>query len=180
MDVENHRCKLDHKVNHHQCKGLVPVGYKFVPTDEELVLHYLVKKVFSKPLPPHVIQDIDAKELYSKPPANLDTNLSKKEYFFFINQTGYFGDESNPVRIVADGKGHWRSQGEETLKYNSNGVIITLKSTWTYYTGHPPYGKRTHWVMDEYQLQNTMKPGLQMKQWAIGRLKRGKQYDNCF
>lgn len=55
----------------------LPVGYRFLPTDEELVTHYLMNKAFYKPLPAHVGQDINASELYSKPPNTLGN------YFLF-------------------------------------------------------------------------------------------------
>lgn len=48
----------------------LPAGYKFMPTDEELVLH-LFNKVFGKPLPAEVIQEIVASKLFEKPPKSL-------------------------------------------------------------------------------------------------------------
>lgn len=37
----------------------LPPGFRFHPTDEELVLQYLKKKVYSCPLPASIIPDID-------------------------------------------------------------------------------------------------------------------------
>lgn len=37
----------------------LPVGYRFHPTDEELLLHYLRRKVFGVPLPASVIPELD-------------------------------------------------------------------------------------------------------------------------
>lgn len=37
----------------------LPIGYRFHPTDEELVLHYLKRKVLSIPLPASVIPEFD-------------------------------------------------------------------------------------------------------------------------
>ena len=37
----------------------LPVGYRFCPTDEELVEHYLKRKAFDLPLPASVIPDFD-------------------------------------------------------------------------------------------------------------------------
>ena len=44
--VENGRFKL-------------PVGYRFHPTDKELVVHYLKRKVLGLPLPASVIPEFD-------------------------------------------------------------------------------------------------------------------------
>ncbi|KAH0973434.1 hypothetical protein GBA52_025590 [Prunus armeniaca] len=37
----------------------MPVGYRFHPTDEELVIHYLKRKVHAAPLPASIIPDFD-------------------------------------------------------------------------------------------------------------------------
>ncbi|KAF4392811.1 hypothetical protein F8388_010834 [Cannabis sativa] len=58
--------------------GSLPVGYRFIPSDEELVAFYLVKKVFDKSLPQLVatiITDISQREFYSKPPKQLGTDI---------------------------------------------------------------------------------------------------------
>ena len=54
----------------------MPVGYRFVPTDEELVKYYLANKVLYKPLPVKIIREIDAHDLYSKHPKCLGTSHS--------------------------------------------------------------------------------------------------------
>lgn len=37
----------------------LPPGFRFHPTDEELVVHYLKKKVASAPLPVSIIAEVD-------------------------------------------------------------------------------------------------------------------------
>ena len=37
----------------------MPIGYRFHPTDEELVVHYLKRKALSLPLPASVIPEFD-------------------------------------------------------------------------------------------------------------------------
>lgn len=43
----------------------LPDGYRFMPTDEEIILSYLQKKIDNLPLPPHRIKKV---EFYEKPP----------------------------------------------------------------------------------------------------------------
>ena len=37
----------------------LPIGFRFHPTDEELVVHYLRRKAFGLPLPASVIPEFD-------------------------------------------------------------------------------------------------------------------------
>ena len=37
----------------------LPPGFRFHPTDEELVVHYLRRKVHSSPLPTFIIPEVD-------------------------------------------------------------------------------------------------------------------------
>ncbi|PPS14244.1 hypothetical protein GOBAR_AA06314 [Gossypium barbadense] len=37
----------------------VPPGFRFHPTDEELILHFLMKKLSSSPFPVSIIADVD-------------------------------------------------------------------------------------------------------------------------
>ena len=37
----------------------LPIGYRFHPTDEELLVHYLKRKVLALPLPALVIPEFD-------------------------------------------------------------------------------------------------------------------------
>ncbi|XWS47947.1 hypothetical protein CRYUN_Cryun13aG0029800 [Craigia yunnanensis] len=92
-----------------------PVGYRFVPTDEELVTHYLINKVFCNPLPPSAFQDINASKLH------MQFSGGEREWFFFIHEDGNFDDgnfdnkQNKAIRMVGDKLGFWRSDGEETL-----------------------------------------------------------------
>lgn len=57
----------------HQRQLDLPPGFRFHPTDEELVLHYLKNKVSSRPLPVPIIAEID---LYKFDPWDLPGTAS--------------------------------------------------------------------------------------------------------
>lgn len=40
-------------------KNTFPPGFRFHPSDEELIVHYLKKKINSNPLPAPIVADID-------------------------------------------------------------------------------------------------------------------------
>ena len=53
----------------------LPVGFKFLPTEEELFAFFLKNKILSLPLPHTAIQDIDSKDLYKRPPSKLGMSI---------------------------------------------------------------------------------------------------------
>ena len=58
----------------------LPDGYRFMPTDEELILCYLKKKIANEPLPPNRIKKV---EFYEKPPEQFaGPSLKKKKKKF--------------------------------------------------------------------------------------------------
>ena len=69
----------------------LPPGFRFHPTDEELVVHYLKKKASSAPLPVAIIAEVD---LYKFDPWELPgkTVYNISLYAKFI-QKGYTGKE---------------------------------------------------------------------------------------
>ncbi|KAI0497749.1 hypothetical protein KFK09_020984 [Dendrobium nobile] len=60
----------------------LPPGFRFHPTDEELVVHFLKKKSISGPLPVTIIAEID---LYKFDPWELSekANFGEQEWYFF-------------------------------------------------------------------------------------------------
>ncbi|KAJ4841427.1 hypothetical protein Tsubulata_009066 [Turnera subulata] len=133
----------------------LPVGYRFSPTNEELVTYYLMNKVLGNPVPPQdVIQEIDATELYAKPPQNIVTFSSgEREWYFFVHINEDFFDESISIRIVGDGIGFWKqTHGPEKPILNSEGNAFAFKFHFTYFSGSGSNPKKTHWKMEEYRL----------------------------
>lgn len=59
----------------------LPPGFRFHPTDEELVVHYLKKKAASAPLPVAIIAEID---LYKFDPWELPSNYICMLKFFYL------------------------------------------------------------------------------------------------
>ena len=55
----------------------LPPGFRFFPTDEELVVHYLCNKVVSHPLPAFIIGDVD---LYKYDPWHLPS-IDQERFF---------------------------------------------------------------------------------------------------
>ncbi|OMO59295.1 No apical meristem (NAM) protein [Corchorus olitorius] len=157
----------------------LPIGYRFVPTDEELVNHYFINKVFCNPLPASTFHEIHATKFYSMPPKSLVEFASdERQWFFFIDD-----DEKNKgIRRVGDGVGFWHSNGDDEKPIlDPNGFVLAFKLHFIYFSGTLSNPKKTHWSMDEYRLPKQFYSLHNLKEeWAVGRLKRGRDYNFGF
>ncbi|KAA0044558.1 hypothetical protein IC582_017291 [Cucumis melo] len=125
----------------------LPPGFRFYPTDEELLLQYLIKKALSSPLPAAVIPDADVCRF---DPWDLPGDLERERYFFSTREAKYSnGRRSNR----ATGSGYWKATGiDRKIVSTKENRLIGFKKTLVFYTGKPPNGLRTDWVMHEYRL----------------------------
>ncbi|KAF8109415.1 hypothetical protein N665_0096s0028 [Sinapis alba] len=152
----------------------LPPGFRFHPTDEELVVQYLKRKVLSSPLPASIIPDFD---VCRADPWNLPGNLEKERYFFSTREAKYpNGNRSNR----ATGSGYWKATGIDKRVVTSRGnQIVGLKKTLVFYKGKPPHGSRTDWIMHEYRLSSFPPSSLDPTQnWVLCRIFLKKRAGN--
>ncbi|MCO5591783.1 hypothetical protein L7F22_045775 [Adiantum nelumboides] len=127
-------------------------GFRFRPTDEELVSYYLERKVCGRALPFEVIAEID---LYKYEPWDLPDKSALPtpdlEWYFFIPRDRKYPNGSRTNR--ATGKGYWKSTGKDRA-VSSRSRAVGTKKTLVYYSGRAPKGERTNWVMHEYRLND--------------------------
>ncbi|KAH7444096.1 hypothetical protein KP509_02G064600 [Ceratopteris richardii] len=132
---------------------ILPPGFRFHPTDEELVSHYLRRKVCGRSFHFNAIGEID---LYKFEPWDLPERsiiqTRDKEWYFFIPRDRKYANGSRTNRATE--KGYWKSTGKDRC-VSSNSRAVGTKKTLVYYIGRAPKGKRTDWVMHEYRLNDT-------------------------
>lgn len=125
-------------------------GFRFHPTDEELVWYYLRRKVSGKSFRVDAISEID---IYKVEPTDLP-GLSKlktrdKEWYFFSALDRKYGNGMRTNRATVEG--YWKTTGKDRpVVHNSR--VVGMKKTLVYHFGRAPRGKRTDWVMHEYKL----------------------------
>lgn len=147
-------------------------GFRFHPTDQELVLDYLKRKVFSFPLPASIIPEVD---LCKSDPWDLPGDSEQERYFFTTREVKYpNGNRSNR----ATASGYWKATGLDKKIVSSRGnQVVGMKKTLVFYRGKPPHGSRTDWIMHEYRLSPPQSQGQgQMENWVLCRIflkKRG-------
>ncbi|KAL1561522.1 NAC domain-containing protein 17-like [Salvia divinorum] len=164
-----------------------PPGFRFHPTDEELVLYYLKRKIRCKRHHPDVVSEVD---VYKCDPEDLPV-MSKlqtgdRQWFFFSPRDRHpKGARSNRVT----GCGYWKVTGQDrAISYSSR--IVGIKKTLVFYRGRAPKGERTDWVMHEYTLdEDELKRCLDAKEhYALCKVykksgpgpKNGEQYGAPF
>lgn len=135
--------------------GLVrlPPGFRFHPTDEELVVQYLRRKAFSFPLPAAVIPEIDLGKLN---PWDLPCGFGGEKYFFYLRESKCEKKKGRRVSYQETRLGYWKSLGKEkpVLASSQGNELVGLKQVMVFYKGKSPHGSKTDWIMHEYSLSN--------------------------
>ncbi|PON61827.1 NAC domain containing protein [Parasponia andersonii] len=128
---------------------VLPPGFRFHPTDEELVNHYLIRKCSSLPIAVPIIKEID---LYKFDPWQLPEMAlyGEKEWYFFSPRDRKYPNGSRPNR--AAGTGYWKATGAD--KPIGKPKALGIKKALVFYAGKAPKGVKTNWIMHEYRLAN--------------------------
>ncbi|XP_022740998.1 NAC domain-containing protein 82-like [Durio zibethinus] len=132
-------------------KNSLAPGFRFHPTDVELLKYYLKRKILGKKLSFKVIAEVD---IYKHAPWDLpDMSILKTgdlKWFFYcpIEKKYARGARLNRATVY----GYWKITGKERpVKYNE-GVVGMIK-TLVFHQGKAPCWERTDWVMHEYRLE---------------------------
>ncbi|KAK6925601.1 NAC domain [Dillenia turbinata] len=133
----------------------LPPGYRFNPTESELIACYLKRKVFDLPLPRN---KIISEDIYKWMPDQLLEHYKhvwpENEGYFFTPREKKYPNGQRPNRRAIEG--YWKATGADR-KIKCVG-IIGYKRGLAYYIGKAPHGTKTDWIMHEYRLDPTMIP----------------------
>jgi hypothetical protein len=165
----------------------LPPGFRFHPTDEELVMYYLCRKCGGLPIAAPVITEVD---LYKFEPWKLPEKAAgapdAKEWYFFSPRDRKYPNGSRPNR--AAGTGYWKATGAD--KPVGSPRPVAIKKALVFYAGKPPKGVKTNWIMHEYRLADVDRSAaarkksnnaLRLDDWVLCRIynKKGviEKYD---
>lgn len=148
----------------------LPPGFRFHPTDEELITHYLSQKVLDNYFCARAIGEVD---LNKCEPWDLPwrAKMGEKEWYFFcvIDRKYPTGLRTNR----ATDAGYWKATGKDKEIYRAK-RLVGMKKTLVFYKGRAPKGEKTNWVMHEYRLEGKTPvynpPKTAKNDWVICRI----------
>ncbi|KAL1565899.1 NAC domain-containing protein 66-like [Salvia divinorum] len=136
----------------------VPPGFRFHPTEEELLQYYLKKKVGSEKIDLDVIQDVDLNKLEPwdiQEKCKIGTTPQNDWYFFSHKDKKYpTGTRTNRATC----SGFWKATGRDKVIYGGNSARIGMRKTLVFYKGRAPHGQKSDWIMHEYRLDDNAAP----------------------
>ncbi|KAK9985870.1 hypothetical protein SO802_030821 [Lithocarpus litseifolius] len=134
-----------------------PPGFRFYPTEEELVSFYLHNKLEGAREDLNRVMEriIPVVDIYDSKPWELPQfsgdlcHGDPEQWFFFIPRQESEARGGRPRRLTQTG--YWKATGSPNYVYSSNNRIIGLKRTMVFYNGRAPNGTKTEWKMNEYK-----------------------------
>ncbi|KAL6659601.1 hypothetical protein ACP70R_003641 [Stipagrostis hirtigluma subsp. patula] len=169
---------MDH---HEQQAPCVPPGFRFHPTEEELVGYYLARKVASQKIDLDIIREVD---LYRIEPWDLQERCGRyagggaeeedqpAELYFFSYKDRKYPSGTRTNRATA--AGFWKATGRDKPVLSSKppmggAAVIGMRKTLVFYRGRAPNGRKTDWIIHEYRLQSGEHAPPQEEGWVVCR-----------
>lgn len=131
-------------------QAVLPPGFRFHPTDQELVVYYLKRKACGGKSEDGIIEEID---LYKFEPWDLPgislLGTKDPEWYFFNSRDKKYSHGSRTNRATKSG--YWKATGKDR-KVCCGNQTVGMKKTLVFYLGRAPSGERTDWIMHEFRL----------------------------
>ncbi|XP_047078510.1 protein CUP-SHAPED COTYLEDON 1-like [Lolium rigidum] len=159
----------------------LPPGFRFYPSDEELVCHYLHNKVANHrfaggaaaPAAGGTMVEVD---LHVHEPWELPdvAKLSTNEWYFFSFRDRKYATGLRTNRATKTG--YWKATGKDRVIRNhrssssssNRAAIVGMRKTLVFYRGRAPNGTKSCWVMHEFRIENPHSPP--KEDWVLCRV----------
>ncbi|KAF0900022.1 hypothetical protein E2562_026262 [Oryza meyeriana var. granulata] len=156
---------------------VLPPGFRFHPTDEELVVQYLRRKAFGLPLPAAVIPDLH--NLYKLDPWDIPGASEGEKYFFAVRPAASGGVGRCRRQATASG-GCWRPAGgrdKPVVASRCGGShLVGVKKAMVFVPRQgkaPAAAAGSCWIMHEYSLAMPMHNKgclAEAEEWVVCRI----------
>ncbi|KMZ57248.1 putative NAC domain-containing protein 21/22 [Zostera marina] len=170
-----------------QVESRLPLGFRFFPNDEELVCHYLCKKINKERVCEGTLVEVDLHTcepwelpgqylrsnislhvhfIYLSCPADL-AKLSATEWYFFSFRDRKYSTGSRTNRATKTG--YWKATGKDRSVYDPmTHALVGMRKTLVFYHGRAPNGIKTSWVMHEFRMETLHMPP--KEDWVLCRV----------
>ncbi|XP_020203012.1 protein CUP-SHAPED COTYLEDON 3 [Cajanus cajan] len=152
----------------------LPPGFRFYPSDEELVLHYLYKKVTNEEVLKGTLMDID---LHTCEPWQLPevAKLNANEWYFFSFRDRKYATGFRTNRATTSG--YWKATGKDRTVFDpATREVVGMRKTLVFYRNRAPNGIKTGWIMHEFRLETPHMPP--KEDWVLCRVFHKGKTDN--
>ncbi|XP_050372433.1 NAC domain-containing protein 1-like [Argentina anserina] len=160
----------------------LPPGFRFHPTDEELIVYYLKNQAISKPCPVSIIPEVD---IYKFDPWQLPekAEFGENEWYFFTPRDRKYPNGVRPNRATVSG--YWKATGTDKAIHSAS-KYVGVKKALVFYKGRPPKGVKTDWIMHEYRLSDSKKQtskqlgSMRLDDWVLCRIYKKKHVNKAY
>ncbi|KAH8480891.1 hypothetical protein H0E87_030959 [Populus deltoides] len=149
----------------------LPPGFRFHPTDEEIITHYLTEKVMNSSFCASAIGEVDLNKVE---PWDLPkkAKMGEKEWYFFCQRDRKYPTGMRTNRATESG--YWKATGKDKEIYKGKNSLVGMKKTLVFYKGRAPKGEKSNWVMHEYRLEGKFSyyslPKAARDEWVVCRI----------
>ncbi|XP_061350654.1 NAC domain-containing protein 100-like [Gastrolobium bilobum] len=148
----------------------LPPGFRFHPTDEELIKCYLIKKVADNSFCAVPIAEVDMNKCEPQDLPGL-AKMGETEWYFFCVRDRKYPTGLRTNRATEGG--YWKATGKDK-EIVIEEELIGMRKTLVFYKGRAPRGEKSNWVMHEYRLDGIYSQFYLTKsgkgEWAICRV----------
>ncbi|XP_054792529.1 protein CUP-SHAPED COTYLEDON 3-like [Prosopis cineraria] len=152
----------------------LPPGFRFYPSDEELVCHYLYKKITNEEILKGTLVEID---LHTCEPWQLPevAKLNTNEWYFFSFRDRKYATGFRTNRATTSG--YWKATGKDrTVLDPMTREVVGMRKTLVFYRNRAPNGMKTGWIMHEFRLETPHMPP--KEDWVLCRVFYKSRADN--
>ncbi|KAL5215961.1 hypothetical protein ABZP36_007362 [Zizania latifolia] len=156
-----------------EIESTLPPGFRFYPSDEELVCHYLYKKATNVRASQGTLVEVD---LHAREPWELPevAKLTTSEWYFFSFRDRKYATGSRTNRATKTG--YWKATGKDReVRSPASRAVVGMRKTLVFYQGRAPNGIKSSWVMHEFRLDSPHSPP--KEDWVLCRVFQKRKGD---
>ncbi|XP_043687544.1 NAC domain-containing protein JA2L-like [Telopea speciosissima] len=180
----------------------IAVGFRFTPTEKELMCEYLAKKVWSCSGNDYIYKQfsstvvIECSEVYCKHPWLLMVSTEGATHrmerdgavYFFVRMTKKNANGWRPNRRINGDMGFWKSTSSGKPVVDNHGNVLGMKKSLKEgddddkkTCSSNKNGSKTSWIMHEYNLVDPKNPNKkEFQEWTLCRINNsGRKSSSC-